>query len=585
MADNLTLRRKLFLGLIVATFAVVVGFGGLELVLRVAGFGHSTQFFRQEKGSDGKMWWRENRWVTAPYFPPDLIRRPQSIRLSVEKAPNAYRIFVLGSSAAMGDPEPAFSLARQLELLLRNAYPQIRFEVVNAGITAINSHVVRSLAADCAKLEPDLFIVYEGNNEVIGPFGPGTVFSPFLGSAGAIRAGQMIKSTRIGQLLASAARRVGPAKMELGDWGGMQMFLKNEIDRDDPRLITTQALFRENLRSIAESGRRAGAGVFVCTVLTNQKDFAPFVSRHRAGITADEKAKWQALFEAGTEASLREALAIDDHFAETHFRLGRLYLGQNRLVEAKTCFQQALDLDALRFRTDSRLNQTIRELANEGIAVVDLAAAAEQQSASGSIGDELLYEHVHLNFQGTYLMAQELFKQTSTELVKTGKIEKVASEGLSLVETRRRLGYSVYEQAMIIKELQARFGKAPFTAQSDNAARQSLFAERAEVATRVLAKPETKDGLVALYEEALTASPGDWMLLRNAGMAYVGLGLAERALPLLEQAVAMIPDDADSLFALATAQGQLGKCEATERTFAVLRALEPKYPGLPEKTK
>lgn len=581
MADNLTLRRKLLLGLTVASFAVVAGFGGLELVLRIAGFGYSTQFFRLEKDAEGRTWWRENRWVTAPYFPPDLIRRPQSIRLQNPKPAATYRIFVLGSSAAMGDPEPAFSLARQLERLLRDAYPQIHFEVVNAGITAINSHVVRALARDCAKLEPDLFIVYEGNNEVIGPFGPGTVFSPFLGSAGAIRAGQIVKSTRTGQLLAAAARRLGPAKTELGDWGGMQMFLKNEIDRDDPRLITTQALFRENLRAITESGRGAGAGVFVCTVLTNQKDFAPFVSRHRAGITADEKAKWQALFEVGTEQALREALAIDDHFADLHFRLGRLYLTQNRLVEAKACFQQALDLDVLRFRTDSNLNQVIRGLANEGLRVVDLAAAAEKQSASGIIGDELLYEHVHLNFQGTYLMAQELFRQTSAKLVETGKIEKAASDVLSLAEARRRLGYSVYEQAMIMKELQARFGRAPFTAQSDNAARLRLYADRAVVAARVLAKPETKEGLVELYEAALAASPGDWMLQRNAGMALVGLGMAARALPLLEQAVATIPDDADSLFALATAQHQLDKSEAAERTFALLRGLEPRYPGLP----
>lgn len=241
----------------------------------------------------------------------------------------------------MGDPEPAFSLSRQLELLLRTAYPEVHFEVVNAGITAINSHVVRVLAHDCAKLEPDLFIVYEGNNEVIGPYGPGTVFSSFLGSSGAIRAGQAIKSMRTGQLMAALARRLVPAKNELGDWGGMQMFLKNEIDRDDPRLTTTQALFRDNLRAITASGHRAGAEVFVCTVLANQADFAPFQSRHRVGFSVGEKSKWQVLFDEGQRAVLvvddataeekfRDALASDDHFAELHFQLGRLCLRQNR---------------------------------------------------------------------------------------------------------------------------------------------------------------------------------------------------------------------------------------------------------------
>ena len=594
MADNLTLRRKLILGLTVAVFAVVAVFGGLELVLRVVGFGHSTRFFRQEKDAAGRTWWRENRWVTAPYFPPELIRRPQSIRLADPKPANTYRVFVLGSSAAMGDPEPAFSLSRQLELQLRHAYPGIHFEVANAGITAINSPVVRVLARDCARLQPDLLIVYEGNNEVIGPYGPGTVFSQFLGSASAIRAGQMIKSTRTGQLLASLARRVGPTNKDLGDWGGMRMFLKNEIDRDDPRLVKTRELFRDNMRDIAESGRRVGAAVFVCTVLTNQKDFAPFVSRHRAGLTAAEKTKWQALFDEGqqsvdagddaiAEKKFREALALDEHFAELHFRLGRLCLRQNRAVEAKAFFQQALDLDELRFRTDSRLNQVIRELAADGVKVVDLAAAAERQSAQGIIGDEFLYEHVHLNFSGTYLMARELFTQVSVDLVRRKLIPGNAapSEFISMQDARRQLAYTTYEQAMIIKELQARFAGAPFTAQSDNVARQRIYAERASVATRMLAQLETRDGLVALYEQALAASPGDWLLERNAGMALVGLGLPERARPYLVHAASVIPDDADTLFALATAQQKLGAAAASMETFTALRELEPRYPGLP----
>lgn len=585
MAASFSLFKKLTLGLTVSLFVVVAGFGLLEGGLRIFGFGHSTAFFRQERDVQGVRWWRENRWVTAPYFPPELIRRPQSIRLPVVKAPNTYRIFVLGSSAAMGDPEPAFSLARQLELLLHEVYPEIHFEVVNAGITAINSHVVRSLAGDCAKLQPDLFIVYEGNNEVIGPYGPGTVFSPFLGSSSAIRVGQAIKATRSGQLLAATARRFGPAKQQLGDWGGMQMFLKNEIDRDDSRLVTTQALFRENLLAIARAGREAGAKVFLCTVLTNQKDFAPFVSRHRVGLSTADQQKWQELVEAGGETELRAALQMDDHFAELQFRLGKICLNQNRLAEAKTFFQAALDLDLLRFRTDSRLNQTIRDLAAErGVTVVDLESAASRAVPSGVLGDEFLYEHVHLNFQGTYLVARELFAQVGAELLQQGRIKSVKPDGeiLSMAEARQRLAYTIYEQAMILREMQARVARAPFTAQSDHAARQKFYADRSAVAARVLAQAETKAGLAALYERSLAQRPDDWLLRRNVGMAYVGLGLPERALPLLVQASALVADDADSLFALATAQKSLGQTEAAARTFAALRELEPRYPGLPD---
>ena len=150
-------------------------------------------------------------------------------------------------------------------------------------------------------------------------------------------------------------------------------------------------------------------------------------------------------------------------------------------------------------------------------------------------------------------------------------------------DARRQLAYTTYEQAMIIKELQTRFAGAPFTAQSDNAARQRIYAERASVATRMLAQPETRTGLVALYEKALALNPGDWLLERNVGMAFVGLGLPEKALLLLKHAAAIIPDDADTLFALATAQLKLGDTTAAKRDYTTLRTLEPRYPGLPEK--
>ena len=41
----------------------------------------------------------------------------------------------------------------------------------------MNSHVLLPMAEDLAKLQPDLFIIYAGNNEVVGPYGSGTVLT------------------------------------------------------------------------------------------------------------------------------------------------------------------------------------------------------------------------------------------------------------------------------------------------------------------------------------------------------------------------------------------------------------------------
>src|ERR1041384_1138664 len=100
------------MGLVVAAVVFIALFGATEGILRLVGYGHSPRFFYATRDAAGRRWWRENRWVTVPYFSSELIRRPQSIRLPQPKPEKTYRIFVLGSSAAMGDPEPAFSLAR-----------------------------------------------------------------------------------------------------------------------------------------------------------------------------------------------------------------------------------------------------------------------------------------------------------------------------------------------------------------------------------------------------------------------------------------------------------------------------------------
>src|SRR3954469_25092089 len=137
MPASLSLRKKLIFSSIITALAVVGFLGGCELILRVFRYGHSPRFYRETTDSEGHRWARENRWVTASYFPPELVRRPQPFRIALPKPKNTYRIFVLGSSAAMGDPEPAFSVGRMVEMFLRDAYPSVHFEVVNAAITAI----------------------------------------------------------------------------------------------------------------------------------------------------------------------------------------------------------------------------------------------------------------------------------------------------------------------------------------------------------------------------------------------------------------------------------------------------------------
>ncbi|MFZ5494648.1 MAG: hypothetical protein ACOZE5_04845 [Verrucomicrobiota bacterium] len=542
-------RRRLLLVLFTLALAALL-LAGLESGLRLAGFGHSPHFFRKAQTAGGETVWRENRDFTAPFFGEALVRRPQPVRLPLQKAPGTARLFLLGSSAAMGDPEPAFSLARVLGVQLRHAYPSVRFEIVNAAVTAINSHLVRGIAEDCARLEPDLFIVYEGHNEVIGPFGPAGVFAPFLRREAAVRALAWLQGTRTAQL---AARLGRPGAAAPAGWGGMEMFLQQQLRADDPRLAAVRAHFRANLAAIAASAHAAGATTLLCTTVANQRDFAPFLS--------------------------------PDGEAERLYREGRRALDAGRDIEARALLQRALDADALRFRADSALNETVRALAAElrdrRVELVDLAATLAAQSPHGIPGDEFLYEHVHLNLRGTHEAALALLPAITRDLQLRGLVTTEPAAPLDFEAVALRLGYNTHEQAMITLELVNRFSKPPFTGQSDHAARLAAWQRRAAAAQALLARPDATAALRELGRRAVAASPDDWLLARNTGAMLVARQQPAEALPLLRRAAAWIDDDVDTLVALGWAHRALGHTAEAAAAFAKARALEPAYPNLP----
>ena len=290
LRPTLSRRRKWLFRLAVVILSPVLFFGVLEAGLQLGGYGYPTAFF---VGPDVHGAYGPNLRFGWRFFPRPLARTPVSCILSTKPA-GTIRVFVLGSSAAQGVPDPSFGIGRTLEVLLRARYPDAKFEVVNTGMTAINSHVVREIARDCAAHQPDLFVVYMGNNEVVGPYGPGTVFQQWSPNLRFIRSNVWLKSTRTGQLLDEAMGRLRSRNGAPAAWQGMAMFMGNQVAADDPRLSAVYDNFRQNLRDICAIGQRAGAGVILSTVAVNLKDCPPLASRHRADLPAQKLTDWKA---------------------------------------------------------------------------------------------------------------------------------------------------------------------------------------------------------------------------------------------------------------------------------------------------
>lgn len=156
---------------IASTVGPALFFLSLEITLRIVGYGYppTATIKCKVNGTDAyadnvKFGWR--------FFPQNIAQEFDPFIFSADKPDDTYRIIILGASAAQGTPEAAFSFGRILQTILQNAYPKVKFEVIVAAMPAINSHVVVEIAKDCAKHQPNLFVAYLGNNEVVGRYLP-----------------------------------------------------------------------------------------------------------------------------------------------------------------------------------------------------------------------------------------------------------------------------------------------------------------------------------------------------------------------------------------------------------------------------
>ena len=256
----------------------------VEAGLRLTGFGYDSGFWVHHAAAPAGAV-VENQRFSWRFFPHTLARHPGPLVVRPQKPAGVYRIIVFGESAAEGDPAPAFGFARILRILLESEYPAVRFEVVNVAFTAISSHVILPIARDCAAIESDLWLVYMGNNEVIGPYGVGTVFSEQALPLPVIRAALALKRLRLGQLVEVAVDRLRPSEDAAKGWGGMTMFAGRRFRPEDPRLRGVYANFQRNLNDIIRVGKRSGAEVMVSTMAGNLRDWPPFASLHRPDLT------------------------------------------------------------------------------------------------------------------------------------------------------------------------------------------------------------------------------------------------------------------------------------------------------------
>ncbi|REJ65507.1 MAG: tetratricopeptide repeat protein [Planctomycetota bacterium] len=535
-AARRTRRRRLWLFRALAVFLVPTLFLGLlEGGLWLVGYGHSVAAFI-EREIEGEPYYVNNPRFGWRFFPRDVARSAFFVRYPVHKAPDAVRIFVLGASAAQGDPERAYGFSRVLSVMLHDRYPGQTFEVVNTAITATNSHVVREVAADIAAHQPDLFLVYLGNNEVVGPYGAANPLVTYSAHGAYIRAKLWVGSTKIGQLAEDIGYALSAREEEERTWMGMEEFLDRQVRADDAKLVGVYDHFRTNLRDVCATARRAQVPLILSTVAVNLRDNAPFASQHREGLSESAQQTWRNHYERGRQleaagelaaalAAYAEAERIDPDHAELLFRMARCAAKTGDDGQARSLYERARDADTLRFRADSRINAIIREIADESAGHVHLVDVEEVMAAAseGRVpGRELFYEHVHFTFHGNYELARAMLAAVEAQLPE--RVLQGRREGGELAEEdcAAELALTAHNTLLVEAEVERRLQRPPFLSPERLDAQQELARQQAIAAAAAQrAEGESSQEIVRRYEAALTASPDDPLLHEMYGLVLL----------------------------------------------------------------
>ncbi len=600
---------------LLAILAPIVALALLEVLLRIVGFGYPTSYFVPSRQDPARL--VENPEFGRRFFPAGMLRLPPPTTFLREKPSGTTRILVFGESAAMGDPKPAFGVARFLEALLNQRFPERRHEVIPVAMTAISSHALVPMARECVELDADAWIIFAGNNEMLGPFGAGTVLGSSAPPWPVVRLILAARATRLGQAIEAIARRIGGAPSGSNRWEGVRVLAEDSVGMESPARSRVYGAFERNLTDMVRAGRRAGARVYLSTVAVNLADCAPFGSANGKDLSLAEHQQWMLHYNRAIEAldasrpetaesEVTAALAIDDKHAGLHYLRGEAALARSNRTEAAAAFARARDLDVVPLRTDSRMNQIIASVAAlEGVELIPAADVMGRSAPAGVPGAEFFYEHVHFTPEGNYALAR-IFAEALTASGVVGK--RSDAPWPTQEDCERHLALTPWGRYSALEQMIARCIDAPFTNRLDNDLQVHALASEAARLRRGMT-PETAAVANARFTNAIAARPGDhylhrsygefleatgqltaaaaeWQKVRDllphhpvawlqAGSLLRRAGRVEEALPLIDRAIAIKPDWADAHLERLQSMVALGRgTEALEAGEAALK-LDP----------
>jgi len=401
--------KNVLINLTVAAVSIVLVFGGLEFSYRTfASERVSTYFDEQTEKALGK---------PVP-----------------KKGKDEYRIFIFGGSSAYGFPvSDRFSIAAWLRKSFPHLLPQKKVTVINCAWPGKSSHHVLEGARTVLKYKPDLFIIFEGHNDV-------TVSNRlYLDNWLYWLNFRIFYASHAYQYLHKRLSRMRK-KLVYGRAGHVEKQHREEViaqkvykeegfdEAEYDRILNRWA---KNMESVVKIAERNAISVMFLSMPSNIRDIPPAQSSHRSDLSPAQLQSWKLLFNEGgkyeKEGKWKEALksfqmaaGIDPTYAGLQYYMGRVYEGLGKYEKAKEHYVLARDLDRLSIRSKTKLNSRMKEIVDKNnLPFVDVVGILEKVSPNGIISSELIYDDVH----PTVVAQQMITDQILRELWQKGEVD------------------------------------------------------------------------------------------------------------------------------------------------------------------
>lgn len=342
------------------------------------------------------------------------------------KAPNEYRIFVLGGSTVQGRPfsiETSFTTF--LETALNVADPGKKWQVVNCGGISYASYRLIPIMQECLGYQPDLFIVCTGHNEFLEDvaFRESDDVAPAVARtyswASHLHSFRLVDHLFRSPPTSAPGDRPGIIAAEevdaiLDHQGGLQVYQRQRLDTE-----RIEMRFEANLREMHRISLDANVPLVVMMPPSNLRDCPPFKSEFSSDSGPEVQEQIRSLLTAGSQelardaskaaVQLRRATQLDPQFAFSWYQLGHANLTAGDIDAAIEAFGRARDEDVCPLRMTSRLQKAMKSVAaQESIAFVDTEALLRARCRDGILGDAVLVDHVHPSFRSHQEMAIQL---------------------------------------------------------------------------------------------------------------------------------------------------------------------------------